>query len=132
MPSSSKLTVFHFFAISQLRNATSFSRNCDFVLVKSREKNRNVNFYPSAKRRRDLKIVSSGVIFHGRHSYSIQKFPTPPKQAVFKFPVVLRQGCHKVFTRFSQGFHKVFTRFSLSNKVFTRFSQGFHKVFTFR
>ena len=50
---------------------------------KSRNKNRNVTFDPSTKRRRDLKIFSSGVIFHGRPANGIQNIPAPQKQTVF-------------------------------------------------
>ena len=53
--------------------------------VKSREKNRNVNFYPVARSRRDLKIFSSGVIFHGRHACGVQTFPAPQDWFFFFF-----------------------------------------------
>ena len=48
-----------------------FREIVNFFLAKSRETNRNVTFYPSAKRRRDLKIFSLGVIFHGGHACGV-------------------------------------------------------------
>ena len=50
---------------------TKIAKMWNLFLVTSREKNRNVTFYPSAKRRRDLKIFSLGVMFHGRYACGV-------------------------------------------------------------
>ena len=48
-------------------------------------KNGVYHFYPSAKRRRELKIKTLGVIFRGASAYHAQKTIAPPKQAVCQF-----------------------------------------------
>ena len=50
--------------------------------AKSQEKNRNRPCYPSAKSRRDLKMIGSGVIFRDGSAGEVQNIAAPPKQAV--------------------------------------------------
>ncbi len=53
-------------------------------VAKSRDKNRNSTFYPSAKGRRELKIKTNGVVFRGESASDVQKFVAPQKLTIFQ------------------------------------------------
>ena len=70
------------FNLSYFRNYTHHFFAKVAFWPKVNQKTKNVIFYPSARSRRDLKIISSGVIFRDASASDVQKFVAPQKQAV--------------------------------------------------
>ena len=87
-------------------------------------KNRNRPCYPSAKSRRDLKMIGSGVIFRDGSAGEVQNIAAPPKQAVCENSFLANFSDENFCQKFCRFFFLPASINEMSGIIWNAFSQS--------